>query len=73
VAITVRPVAGDPVNATLSTPARHSAWPVVPSPVATWKTGGPATASAKVSARKQPTAGVSSLGLRTTALPAARA
>jgi hypothetical protein len=72
-AITLRPVAGDPVSATLSTPARHRAWPVVPSPVTTWSTGWSGTASAKVSARKQPTAGVSSLGLNTTALPAARA
>jgi hypothetical protein len=73
-AITLRPVAGDPVKATtLSTPARHRAWPVLPSPVTTWNTGGSPTASAKVSARKQPTAGVSSLGLNTTALPAARA
>ena len=37
-AITLRPVAGDPVSATLSTPARHRAWPVVPSPVTTWST-----------------------------------
>ncbi len=33
------PVAADPVNAILSTPARHSAAPVVPSPVTTCSTG----------------------------------
>ena len=38
-AITRLPVAVEPVNATLSTPARHSAAPVSPRPVTTWKTG----------------------------------
>jgi hypothetical protein len=72
-AITLRPVAGDPVKASLSTPARHRALPVAPSPVTTCSTGCSGTTSAKASARKRPTAGVSSLGLNTTALPAASA
>src|SRR5690349_18339485 len=67
------PVAVDPVNATLSTPAVVSAAPVEPGPKTTWKTGFSGTASAKRAANQAPTAGVYSLGLKTTALPAARA
>ena len=66
------PVAVEPVNATLSTPARQSAAPVSPSPVTTWKTGR-STTSAKVAASQVPTPGLYSLGLNTTALPAASA
>ena len=71
-AITRLPVAVDPVNATLSTPDRHSAAPVSPRPVTTWSTGRP-TDSWKVRASHSPIAGVYSLGLKTTALPAASA
>ncbi len=69
----MRPVAALPVKASLSIRARHSAAPVSPRPVMTWNTGGPLTASAKVSASQAPTPGVYSLGLKTTALPAASA
>src|SRR5437764_9478048 len=72
-AMILRPVGADPVNATLSTPAWQSAAPVSPSPVTTWNTGCSGTASRNASARKTPTAGVYSLGLNTTALPAASA
>jgi hypothetical protein len=67
------PVAGDPVNASLSTPARHSAAPVSPNPVTCWNTGRSGTTSAKLSTSHRPTPGVYSLGLNTTALPAASA
>src|SRR5690606_23413948 len=72
-AITCFAVVVEPVNESLSTPDRHSAAPVSPVPCTTWKTGGPDTTSAKVSASHWPTAGVCSLGLWTTALPAASA
>ena len=72
-AITFLPVAVEPVKASLSTPARHSAAPVSPSPVTTWSTGCSGTTSAKALASQTPTPGVSSLGLKTTALPAASA
>jgi hypothetical protein len=71
-AITFLPVAVEPVNASLSTPARHSAAPVSPRPVTTWKTGR-STTSLNVCASQTPTPGVYSLGLKTTALPAASA
>ncbi len=61
-AITRFPVSVEPVKAILSTPARHSAAPVSPSPVTTCSTGRP-TASRKVLASHSPTAGVYSLGL----------
>src|SRR5205085_566382 len=67
------PVFVDPVNASLSTPARVSAAPVSPVPKTVWKTGCSGTASAKRAASQLPTAGVYSLGLNTTALPAASA
>ena len=72
-AITFLPVSVEPVKASLSTPARHRAAPVSPSPVTTWKTGCSGTTSENVAASQPPTPGVSSLGLNTTALPAARA
>ena len=53
-AITFLPVAVEPVNATLSTPARHSAAPVSPKPVTTWKHRPVRPTSAKV--RGQPLA-----------------
>src|SRR4029079_11168603 len=71
-AITRLPVAVEPVKASLSTPARQSAAPVSPLPVTTRNTsayGG--FAAAKDSASHRPTPGVYSLGLNTTALPAA--
>src|SRR4051794_39649716 len=72
-AMILRPVGAEPVNASLSTPARHSAAPVSPNPVTTWKTGCSGTTSLNASASQTPTAGVYSLGLNTTALPAASA
>src|SRR3954466_3607623 len=72
-AMILRPVGADPVNASLSTPAGHRAAPVPPNPVTTWKTGCSGTTSANASASHTPTAGVYSLGLKTTALPAASA
>ena len=68
------PVAVEPVKAIFPTPgARQSAAPVSPKPVTTCSTGRPSTISASVSESATPTPGVSSLGLNTTALPAASA
>ena len=73
-AITLRPVAADPVKAILSTPERHSAAPVSPRPVTRPNTSRPSgTARAQASTIQRPMPGVYSLGLKTTALPAARA
>src|SRR3954447_23721537 len=72
-AMILRPVGAEPVNAILSTPARQSAAPVSPKPVTTWNTGCSGTTSRNASASQTPTAGVNSLGLKTTALPAASA
>jgi hypothetical protein len=72
-AITRRPVRAEPVKASLSTPEAHSAAPVSPEPVTTWSSECSGMASAAMSASQRPTAGVYSLGLKTTALPAARA
>jgi hypothetical protein len=73
-AITRLAVAVEPVNAIMPTPgARQSAAPVSPNPVTTCSTGRPSTISASASASAIPTPGVSSLGLKTTALPAASA
>src|SRR5690606_4406085 len=72
-AMTFLPVAVDPVNASLSTPLRHSAAPDGPNPVITCSTGCSGTASANVSAIHVPTPGECSLGLNTTVFPAARA
>src|SRR4051794_41906943 len=69
----LRPVGADPVNASLSTPAWHGGAPVPPNPVTTWNTGCSGTTSLNASASHTPTAGVYSLGLKTTALPAASA
>jgi hypothetical protein len=66
-------IAVEPVKAILSTPARHSAAPVVPGPVTSCRTGCSGTTAAKVSTSHRPTAGVYSEGLNTTALPAASA
>src|SRR3954451_18899709 len=72
-AMTFLPVAVEPVNATLPTPERHSAAPTSPSPCTACSTGCSGTTSANVSTSHCPTAGVYSLGLSTTALPAASA
>src|SRR4051794_4961978 len=73
-AITLRPVAAEPVKASLSTPARHSAAPVPPKPVTRPRTSATSGTAARQAATSQaPTAEVCSLGLKTTALPAASA
>src|SRR5271165_887185 len=64
--------AAEPVKAILSTPARHSASPVAPKPVTGCSTGCSGTTCANVSTSQVPVPGVYSLGLKTTALPAAR-
>ncbi len=66
-------VAAEPVKEILSTPARHSASPVAPNPVTSCSTGASGTTCANTSASQAPAPGVCSLGLNTTALPAARA
>src|SRR5690348_15749463 len=66
-------VAVEPVNASLSTPDRHSAAPVGPAPVTSPSTGCSGTTAAKLSTSHRPTAGVYSDGLNTTAFPAASA
>src|SRR5690349_22138289 len=71
VAMTRLAVAVDPVNATLSTPARHRAAPVDPSPVTSCSTGCSGTTWPNASTNQAPTPGVNSLGLNTTVLPAA--
>ena len=73
-AATVLPVATLPVNATLSTPAAISAWPVAPYPMRCCRTAGKSgTARSQARTSHWPTPGVRWLGLRMTALPAARA
>src|SRR5687768_2579233 len=73
-AMTLRPVAAEPVKATLSTPARQSAAPVGPKPVTSCMTSASSgLAVFHASTIQAPTAGVCSLGLKTTALPAASA
>src|SRR3954469_18760972 len=72
-AMTFFAVAVDPVNEILPTPERHSAPPVSPRPWTACSTGCSGTTSANVSASHWPTIGVYSLGLKTTALPAASA
>ena len=68
------PTPVEPVNAILSTPARHSAAPVAPRPVTTCSTSGRSgTAICEACSSHRPIAGVYSLGLNTTALPAASA
>src|SRR5262249_29367301 len=72
-AITLRAVGLDPVNAILLTALSASASPVVPAPVIGCSTGFSGTTSANELTSQPPTAGAYSLGLNTTALPAARA
>ena len=66
------PVFAEPVNITQST-LEISAAPVVPSPVATWKTPSGAPHSSIISSISSELSGVTSLGLRITVLPAASA
>lgn len=73
-AMTFRAVPGDPVNATLSTPDRASASPVAAAPVTVVSSAAcSGAAESNSSASSTPVPGVSSDGLNTTALPAARA
>ena len=72
-AITRLPTAEEPVNEMMSAPESHSAAPVAPAPVTSCRTGGPGTASAKLSTSQAPTEVDHSEGLNTTALPAANA
>src|ERR1700691_1472110 len=77
-AMTLRAVAAEPVNAILSSLDAASAAPVSPSPVTICSTGcvspnTSASTSANESTSHAPVPVVSSLGLNTTALPAASA
>ncbi len=72
-AMTFFAVAAEPVNAILLTPLRASASPVGPNPVTSCSTGCSGTTSANELTSQPPTAGVNSLGLNTTAFPAASA
>src|SRR6266567_4182635 len=72
-AITFLAVAEEPVNAILLTALRARKPPVSPNPVISCNTGESGTTSAKEFTSQLPTAGVNSLGLNTTALPAASA
>ena len=72
-AITFLAVAAEPVKAILLTPLRARKSPVRPEPVTSCRTGCSGTTSANELASQSPTAGVNSLGLNTTAFPAASA
>ena len=71
-AITFLPVAVEPVNMTKST-ASTSAEPISPPPIAIWSTFSGRPLSRMPSASRSEVSGVTSDGLRTTALPAASA
>jgi hypothetical protein len=62
----------DPVNITKSAVSTR-AWPVAPAPVTTWKTSLGQPHSRVIFSMSSAVSGVYSEGLRTTALPAARA
>ena len=68
-AMTFLPVAVEPVNITMSTWSTSAA-PVSPRPVATWKTCSGSPHSRSPSASRSDVSGVTSDGLRITALPA---
>ena len=70
--ITLFPVSTEPVNMTMSTWSTSAA-PVSPPPVATWNTPSGMPHSAIIWAISSEVSGVTSEGLRTTALPAASA
>src|SRR5260370_23148324 len=72
-AMTFFAVAAEPVNAILLTALRARQAPVSPAPVTSCSTGCSGTTSANEPTSPAPTAGVSSLGLNTTAFPAASA
>src|SRR5215469_2256325 len=72
-AMTFLPVTVEPVKASLSTPDRHSAAPTSPAPNTICSTGCSGTTSVNRSTYHLAIAGVYSLGLKTTALPAASA
>src|SRR5215831_17338416 len=72
-AITLRAVGLDPVNAILLTALSASASPVVSASVISCSIGFSGTISANELTSQSSTAGVYSLGLNTTALPAASA
>ena len=72
-AMTFLAVAAEPVKAILLTALRARNSPVWPAPVISCSTGCSGTTSANELTSHSPTAGVSSLGLNTTALPAASA
>ena len=73
VAATNLAVLVDPVKANLLISLSHKYLPVSPKPVITWKISSFGATWANESANHTPTAGVNSLGLNTTALPAASA
>ena len=73
VAATNLAVLVEPVKANLLISLSHKYLPVSPKPVITWKISSLGATWANESANHTPTAGVNSLGLNTTALPAARA
>src|ERR1700735_3469736 len=72
-AMTFFAVAAEPVKAILLTPLRARKPPVAPAPVISCRTGASGPTAANELTSQSPTAGVSSLGLNTTALPAASA
>ena len=73
VAATNLAVLVEPVKANLLISLSHKNRPVSPKPVITWKISSLGATWANESASQTPTAGVSSLGLKTTVLPAASA
>ncbi|CAB4333781.1 unannotated protein [freshwater metagenome] len=72
-AATFLAVAVEPVKAILFTPLLQSAAPVSPDPVISWNTSASPLTRANISTSAPPTAGVYSLGLKTTVFPAASA
>ncbi len=72
-AMTFLAVTAEPVNAILWTLLRARMPPVSPAPVMSCSTGCSGTTSANELTSQPPTAGVNSLGLNTTAFPAASA
>src|ERR1035437_3723116 len=72
-AMTFFAVAAEPVKEILLIALPASAWPVSAAPVINCSTGCSGATSANELTSQPPTAGGSSLGLNTTALPAARA
>ena len=73
VAATSLAVLVEPVKANLLISLSHKYLPVSPKPVITWKISSLGATWANESASHTPTAGVNSLGLKTTVLPAASA